>query len=148
MATLSNAQSTFKSTVHANWIPNKCHWFETGNNGLSEIGLLPGEEDFEFQLILKQNTAIDCGEFQYYDSFKDIKFEFDYPWSDEQTYMIQQPKVNYTLTSPAALITRELQNQPTEGPEVEDEARTQKDLIVIVTIPKEEQIKIPVWTYV
>lgn len=63
-----------------NFIPNKCHWFVVGEgdaySGNTEILLVPGTEDFEFTLKLKQNPEVDCTDFNFYDKFNDISFDF------------------------------------------------------------------------
>ena len=47
--------------------------------------------------------------------------------------------------SPSSVAARAIAGLPTEGPEVEAEARTADDLVLYVIIPQSEQYKIPVW---
>lgn len=66
---------------------------------------MPGAEDFEFYLSLQTNPRVDCSDFDFFDEFKSVQFEFVAQTNDE-SYMIEQPKVNYKLVSPSALIQR------------------------------------------
>jgi len=80
MGTLTNAQKTFGQADHVEFIPNKCHWFDVGisdsHSGYREINLLPGVEDFVYQVVLETNPSLDCTNFMFFDSFKSISFEF------------------------------------------------------------------------
>lgn len=133
MGSFTNAQSVFKTTGHVNFIPNKCHWFEVGiddaHSGYLEINSLPGVQDFVYQLVLKQNPSLDCKDFLFFDSFKSVQFEF-VAQTDDETFILQQPNVSVTLVSPSNFERRSSAGLPTTGPEVEEEARTAKDLIV------------------
>lgn len=71
----------------------------------------------------------------FYDSFKDISFDFVYQDFEEDSYMIQNPKLKYEIFSPSL----------GSGANKND-IRTAKDLVIKVTLPIEEQFRLPVWT--
>jgi hypothetical protein len=88
---------------------------------------------------------VDCADFLFFDSFKSVHFEF-IAMTDDDTYIELQPNVSYSLLSPSIFSRRSALGEPTSGPGFEEESRTAQDLLVKVTIPMAEQIKIPVWT--
>jgi len=75
---MTNYQNSFSSNIEIDFVPSKCQWFEIGIkgafSGTEEINLLPGDRDVNFQLTLKQNSQVDCTDFNFYDKFNSIDF--------------------------------------------------------------------------
>lgn len=98
---------------------------------------------------LKQNTAVDCKNFKFYDKFDSVSFDF-IVGGNEGLFMTEKPKVDVFLTTGNYVPTEPLiplDNDPfTNGRRLQAaDPSTSKDLTVVVTIPKAEQYKIPIW---
>jgi hypothetical protein len=98
---------------------------------------------------LKINPSAACEKFNFYDEFSYVKFEF-VAMTDDESYMLEQPEVEILLIS--ANSTKP-SDETGVNPEITEQSeeeikliRQAKDLIVNVTIPASEQVKIPVWT--
>jgi hypothetical protein len=98
---------------------------------------------------LKTNPSAACEKFNFYDEFSSVKFEF-VAMTDDESYMLEQPEVEILLIS--ANSTKP-SDETGVNPEITEQSeeeikliRQAKDLIVNVTIPASEQVKIPVWT--
>ena len=133
-------QGIFSEIDEVSFVPNKCQWFEfvSSNDAFSAsrtIEQRPSQKDIVFQLNLVQNPSLDCENFMFYDSFKDIKFDFVYQDSLEDSFMMENPKVEYQIFSPSLGAQADL-----------SKVRTASDLVIEVTIPIEEQHRLPVWT--
>ena len=78
-----------------------------------------------------------------------MKFEF-VAMTDDESYMLEQPEIEILLISANSTKPSDetgVDAEITEQSEEENKLiRQAKDLIVNVTIPASEQVKIPVWT--
>lgn len=76
-------QGIFSEIDAVSFVPNKCQWFEfvSSNDAFSATRTIeqpPSQKDIVFQLNLVRNPSLDCENFMFYDSFKDIHFDFVY----------------------------------------------------------------------
>jgi hypothetical protein len=109
---------------------------------------MPGTQDVYLQLKVKQNTAVDCKNFKFFDKFDSVSFDFVVGGNDG-LYMTEKPEVKVFLTTGDYVPSEPLQpldNDPfTSGRRLQADPATSKDLTVVCTIPKSEQHKIPIW---
>ena len=79
-ASLSNDELTFLKSASINFNPSKCKWLTVSefgvNEGYSVLEISPGNEDIKIQLELKRNPELDCTQFDFFDTFSGLDFDF------------------------------------------------------------------------
>ena len=133
---LTNDAGTFQDQATIDFVPSKCHWFEVVDAGVrlgsQALSFTPGAEDVFFQLELKRNEALDCSQFSFFDAFDGL--DFDYVVTDSVDYIDAKPVAVFQAFDS---LSGEAVTQQ-DGP-------TPEGLRVNVTIPADEQTKLPVF---
>lgn len=79
-AELTNDETTFINSVNAKFIPSKCKWMTVVDGGVNKgykvFETSPGSEDIQLTLKLERNPVLDCSQFDFFNSFKGLSFEF------------------------------------------------------------------------
>ena len=134
-ASLSNDELTFLKSASINFNPSKCKWLtvkEYGvNEGYSVLEISPGNEDIKLQLELKRNPELDCTQFDFFDTFSGL--DFDFLMTSTADYISYYPKMEIVAYDAATNTTLNI-GDPT--PEF---------MLINITMPMTEQVKLPVF---
>jgi len=122
-------------------VPSQCRWFtllgSNADGAFKEFTVSPGRADIKFNLQLKKNPYLDCGNFTFYDEFYTI--DFDFITTDTVDYIDPKPELAYNIYKPSDFLDLQFIDVLTQDP-------FNGDLYINVTIPKDEQYKFPVFT--
>ena len=95
-ASLTNDELTFFKEQTVKFVPSKCKWLQVIGSDATEsyriLEVSPGTEDLTFQLELKRNTQLDCSQFDFFDTF--VGLDFDFIMTDTADYISYIPKMD------------------------------------------------------
>ena len=134
-ASLTNEELTFFKEKTVKFVPSKCKWLQVVGSDATEsyriLEVSPGTADLEFQLELKRNTKLDCSQFDFFDTFVGLNFEFT--MTDTAEYISYIPKMEVVAYNADS------------GAVVELGDATPERMFVNVTMPMKEQARLPVF---
>ena len=99
--------------------------------GYTVLEVSPGTEDIHFDLELKRNPGLDCTEFDFFNVFSGL--DFDFIMTDTADYISYKPQMQIELSNPVT------QQQLRLGD------ATPEQLKISITMPMIEQEKLPVF---
>ena len=136
-AELTNDELTFLNTADVKFSPSKCKWFTVVDHGVSQgytvLEISPGNEDITFQIELKRHPDIDCSEFDFFNAFAGLDFEFI--MTDTNDYISYVPKMEVRAYDPFKVSD----NEVAIGQVVP------QNMVIDVTLTAKEQEKLPVF---
>lgn len=134
-ASLTNDELTFLKKSEIRFNPSKCKWFTILEKGVSEgydiFEVSPGKEDIKFSLELRRNPELDCSQFDFFNAFSGL--DFDFLMTDTADYISYIPKMGIRISDP---VTNGVIAFGAEAPE---------SMLVEITLSKKEQEKLPVF---
>ncbi len=135
-ASLSNEELTFLKSAKVNFNPSKCKWLSVKdygvNEGYSVLEISPGSEDIKIQLELQRNPELDCTQFDFFDTFSGLDFDFLMTGTaDYISYLPQMSVVAYDSETDRV---------------IEAGDPTPANMLINVTMPMQEQAKLPIFS--
>ena len=135
-ASLSNEELTFLKSASISFNPSKCKWLTVKDFGVNEgytvFEISPGSGDIAIQLELKRNSGLDCTQFDFFDMFSGL--DFDFLMTGTADYISYLPKMNVVAFDPETDQVIEI-GDPTPA-----------QMLINVTMPMEEQAKLPIFS--
>ena len=132
---MTNDERTFFKEQTVQFVPSKCKWLEVKDGGITNAYQIydesPGTNDLQFQLELQRNTDLDCSQFDFFDTFVGLDFEFT--MTDTTEYISYIPKMDIVAFD---TVTEEIVNIGEKTPSA---------MTVNVTMPRLEQVRLPVF---
>jgi len=98
-----NEQLTVNEIDSVKFVPSQCTWFEVKNSdsysGKFTSQVPPGDSELVFVLEQKRVPLLNCDEFNFYDQFDSL--EFEYFLNNGVDYINDIPQANYTVSKGA-----------------------------------------------